>query len=329
VYETKTILVSTGSVPFIPPIPGAGNNPCVLDSTEILKAAAVPKRLAVIGGGVIGVELAGLFSSLGAQVGVIEMMKEIIPFMDRELAPLYRRAMKKADFYLGRRVERIEGGAVHYTGSDGKAEVFEADTILLAAGRRPVLEGWGAEAAGLDVTAKGAAVDEFMRTNIPGIWAAGDVTGRSLLAHSAYRMADVASADILGYLDGNGPGQKRMRYQAVPWAVYGITEAAGVGLTEQEAEAKGIGIRKATVSMKASGRFVAENTFAGPGAVKLIAGKDGGRILGLHAVGAYSSEFIWGGAALIEQELRVEDLQELIFPHPTVCEMILECAYAL
>ena len=329
VHETKTIMVSTGSVPFIPPIPGTKDNPHSLDSTGILSVGAVPTRLAVIGGGVIGVELAGLFSSLGSRVAVIEMTTEIIPFMDRELAPLYRRAMKKVDFHLGCRVERVEGGAVHYTAADGKQEVFEADSVLLAVGRRPVLEGWGAEDAGLDITPKGVAVDEFMRTNIPGIWAVGDVTGKSLLAHSAYRMADVASADILGYLDGSGPGTSGMRYQAVPWAVYGVTEAAGVGLTEQEAEAQGIAINKAMISMKASGRFVAENTFAGPGAVKLIAGKADGIIRGIHALGAYSSEFIWGGAALIEQELRVADVKELIFPHPTVCEIIRECAYAL
>jgi dihydrolipoamide dehydrogenase len=154
-----------------------------------------------------------------------------------------------------------------------------------------------------------------MRTNISGIWAAGDLTGKSLLAHSAYRMAEVAVADMLGH-------KTRMRYNAIPWAVYGITEAAGVGITEQEAAAKGIAVLKASLPMQFSGRFIAENTFTGAGAVKVIADAANRRILGIHAVGPYSPEFIWGGAALIEQEFGIDDVKELIFPHPTVSELI-------
>jgi dihydrolipoamide dehydrogenase len=169
-----------------------------------------------------------------------------------------------------------------------------------------------------------------MRTNIPGIWAAGDVTGRSLLAHSAYRMAEVAAADISAVLDGSGGSTgNTWRNSAIPWAVYGITEAAGIGITEQEAAAKGIAVLKGSLPMKISGRFAAENTFAGQGAVKVIADAASRRILGIHAVGAYASEFIWGGAALIEQELRIEDVKQLIFPHPTVCEIIRDVVWSL
>ena len=322
-YEAKTILVCAGSVPVLPPIAGAKGNPLVVDSTGLLAAETVPKRLAVIGGGVIGVEFAGLFSALGSQATVIEMMDEIVPFMDREQAPLLRRAMNRVEFKLGCKVEKIDGAAVHYTAKDGKAELKEADLVLMAVGRRPVIDGWGAAAAGLDVSPKGVFVDDRMRTNIPGVWAAGDVTGKSLLAHSAYRMAEVAVSDILAALDGAAQdGGWRMRYNAVPWAVYGITEAAGVGITEQEAEAKGITILKASLPMRVSGRFVAENTLAGQGAVKVIAGAGDHRILGIHAVGAYAPEFIWGGAALIEQEFRIEEVKQLIFPHPTVSELI-------
>jgi dihydrolipoamide dehydrogenase len=274
------------------------------------------------------VEFAGLFSSLGAEVTVIEMMDEIVPFMDKEQAPLLRRAMKDVKFKLGCKVEKIEGAVVHYS-KGGKQEQAEADLVLMAAGRRPVLNTWGAEAVGVDVTPKGVTVDDRMRTNINGIWAAGDVTGRSLLAHSAYRMAEVAVADILARLDGQAGVPNRMRYNAVPWAVYGLTEAAGVGLTEQEAEAGGIAILKASLPMRVSGRFAAENTFTGQGAVKVIAGADTRQILGVHAVGAYASEFIWGGAALIEQELRIEDVKQLIFPHPTVCELIRDAVWEL
>jgi dihydrolipoamide dehydrogenase len=333
-HEGRTILVSAGSVPVLPPIPGARENPRVVDSTGLLSIETVPKRLTVIGGGVIGVEFAGLFSALGSELRVIEMMDEIIPFMDREQAPLFRRALKVSqkpgvEFHLGCKVEKIEEGAVVFTPKTGTAAKVETDLILMAVGRRPVLTGWGAEAAGLDLGPRGVAVDDRMRTNVPGIWAVGDVTGRSLLAHSAYRMAEVASADILASLEGKPAAANRMRYDAVPWAVYGIPEAAGVGLTQQEAEARGIAVLTASVPMRLSGRFVAENTFAGQGAVKVIACAQSRRILGIHAVGAYASEFIWGGAVLIEQELRIEEVQQLIFPHPTVCELIRDAVWEL
>jgi len=327
-HEGKTILVSTGSVPVLPPIPGAKDNPLLVDSTGLLAVESVPKRLTVIGGGVIGVEFAGLFSALGTEVTVIEMMDEIVPFMDKEQAPLLRRAMKGVDFKLGCKVEKIEGAAVHYTDKKGKSEIKEADLVLMAVGRRPVIDTWGAAEAGVDCSSKGVAVDDWMRTNIPGIYAAGDLTGKSLLAHSAYRMAEVAVVDILagGHVDSK---TNRMRYNAVPWAVYGLTEAAGVGITEQEAEAKGIAIIKAVLPMRVSGRFVAENTLLGQGAVKVIADAKDRRILGVHAVGAYASEFIWGGAALIEQEFRVDEVKQLIFPHPTVSELIRDAVWAL
>jgi dihydrolipoamide dehydrogenase len=324
-HEGKTILVSTGSVPVLPPIPGAKDNPLLVDSTGLLAVESVPKRLTVIGGGVIGVEFAGLFSALGAEVTVIEMMDEIVPFMDKEQAPLLRRTMKGVDFKLGCKVEKIEGAAVHYTDKKGKSEIKEADLVLMAVGRKPVTD--TAAAIGIECSPKGVAVDDRMRTNIPGIWAAGDVTGKSLLAHSAYRMAEVAVADILA---GNHADSKnRMRYNAVPWAVYGLTEAAGVGITEQEAEAKGIAILKSVLPMRVSGRFVAENTLMGHGAVKVIADANDRRILGVHAVGAYASEFIWGGAALIEQEFRIDEVKQLVFPHPTVSELIRDAVWAI
>ena len=329
-HEGRTALVCAGSVPALPPIPGSWDNPLIVDSTGLLALETVPKRLAVIGGGVIGVEFAGLFSALGSEVTVIEMMDEIVPFMDREQAPLLRRAMKGVEFKLGCKVEKIEGATVHYRAKDGKAEQAEADLVLMAAGRRPVVNTWGAEAAGLDVSPRGVAADDRMRTNVPGIWAAGDVTGKSLLAHSAYRMGEVAVADILAALEGGADSRaNRWRSSAVPWAVYGITEAAGVGITEQEAEARGLGILKASLPMRVSGRFAAENTFQGPGAVKVIADAGDRRILGVHAVGAYAPEFIWGGAALIEQEFRIEEVKQLIFPHPTVSELIRDTVWSL
>jgi len=332
IHESKTILVCAGSVPVNPPIPGVKDNPLVVDSTALLATEKVPKRLAIIGGGVIGIEFASLFSALGSEVTVIEMMDEIIPFMDKEQSPILRKALKEINFKLGCKVEKIDGSAVFYTTKDGKQEKTEADLILMAAGRRPVLDTWGAAAAVIDITRNGVSVDDFMRTNIPRIWAAGDVTGKSLLAHCAYRMGEVAAADIIATLNNqpkNNLQQNKMRYNAIPWAVYGITEAAGIGITEQEAEAKEIAILKVSIPMKMSGRFVAENTFAASGAVKIIADAKTRCLLGLHAVGAYAPEFIWGGAALIEQEFRIDEVKQLIFPHPTISELIKDAVWEI
>jgi dihydrolipoamide dehydrogenase len=328
VREAKAIIIATGSSPVLPPIPGAQGNPHVVDSTGLLASSAVPERLAVIGGGVIGVEFACLFSALGSKVEVIEMLDEIVPFMDREQASAYRRAMGDVAFRLSSRVERLEGGTVVFRGKDGNEQRLEAELVLMAVGRKPNVSGWGATEAGLDAGPKGVVVDERMRTNLPGVWAIGDVTGKSLLAHSAYRMAEVAVSDIL--LGGAATKSADiMRYQAVPWVVYGLPEAAGVGLSEQAALAAGIKVKKASLPLRVSGRFCAENGFSAPGAVKVIADAGDDRILGVHVVGAYASEMIWGAAALIEQELRVRDVKQIVFPHPTVCESIREAVWEI
>ncbi|MCX7949809.1 MAG: dihydrolipoyl dehydrogenase [Treponemataceae bacterium] len=329
-YRASAVLVCTGSVPIIPGISGIRDNPAIVDSTGLLHMPEPPQSLIVIGGGVIGVEFASLFSALGVPVTVIEMTDEILPFMDRELAPLLRKSLKGVDFRLGCRVEKIEGNILWYTNREGKTEEITADKILVAVGRRPQIQGWGAETVGLEVRPQGIVVDERMCTNVPGIWAAGDVTGRSLLAHGAYRMADVAAQDILSYLKGDTSdrGAFRMRWEAIPWVVYGTNEAAGVGRTEQEAQRQGIPYKKVTVPLKVSGRFVAENGFGVPGTCKVLADPHNGRILGIHVVGPYASEIIWGAALILEQELRIQDVRELIFPHPTVSEVLRDAVWA-
>lgn len=327
-FQAKAILVAAGSVPAMPPIPGAKDNPAVVDSTGLLSVEACPERLCVIGGGVIGVEFASLFGTLGSQVSVVEMMDEIIPPMDKEQAPLLRKALHNTTFHLGCKVERLEGGTVHFTTKDGKQESVTADLVLMAVGRRSETQSWGGKEIGLDITPKGVNVDDRMRTNITGIWAAGDVNGRSMLAHSAYRMAEVAVNDICSYLDGT-ENRDLMRYNAIPWVVYSIPEAAGVGMTQQEAESKGIAVKTASVPMLVSGRFIAENGTKATGTVKVVVDVQTDIILGVHILGPYASEMIWGAAALIENEMRVQDVKQMIFPHPTVCEAIREAIWSL
>ena len=328
VHEAKAVIIAAGSVPAMPPIPGTKDNKKLLDSTALLELTQVPENLCVIGGGVIGIEFASLFGTLGSKVTVIEMMDEIIPPMDKELAPLLRKHLKNTEFRLGCRVEKLDGGTVFYKTKEGKDESVKADIVLMAVGRKCQTESWNGKAAGIDITPKGVAVDERMRTNVNGVWAIGDVNGKSMLAHSAYRMAEVAVNDICSVLDGT-PSRDRMRYDAVPWVVYSIPEASGCGITEQEARAKNIGVKTATVPMIVSGRFVAENGVKAAGTVKVIADEKNGRILGVHILGSYASEMIWGASALIENEMRVEDVKQLIFPHPTVCEAIREAVWAL
>lgn len=316
-YQGKNLIIATGSTPLMPPIPGALDNPKVLSSTGLLELATLPEHLVVIGGGVIGVEFASLFATLGVKVTVVELMDEIIPFMDKEHAPQMRKALAGIDFQLGGKVERIDGGTVHYTSKSG-AKSVTGDVILMAVGRRLNVQNLGLEKLGVDFSPRGIVTDEFMRTNIPGVFAIGDVTGRSLLAHSASRMGEVAVSAITDAPEA----RQRMRYHAIPWVVYTNPEAAGVGLTEDEAKKQGKNTDVRQIPLRNSGRYLAENGASAPGAVKVIVDKDSGLILGVQMFGAGVGEMVWGAAALIEAELRVKEAREIIFPHPTVGEVI-------
>lgn len=329
--EVKTsdhVIIATGSEPAMPPIPGTADNPAVVDSTGLLAVEEVPKRLAIIGGGVIGLEFASLFAAFGSEVQVIEMLPEIVPFMDDDLAAKLRKGVRGVDFHLESKVERIEGSDVIYTDKAGNEQRAEADLILMAVGRRPVLNGWGAAEAGLDFTPRGIKVNDIMQTNLPNVWAIGDVTGRSLLAHAAYRMGDIAAAHIINPADAQASGEV-FRVNCVPWAVYSMPEAAGVGRTEAAAKADGYNVKTATVPLLLSGRFIAENGMKAPGAVKIIADADTGIVLGIHMLGPYAPETIWGAAAALEAEFTVTELRQVVFPHPTVSEGIREAAWAL
>ncbi len=318
-YEGANIIIATGSSAVVPPIPGA-DSPAVVTSREILEIDKVPGKLVVIGGGVIGIEFASFFSSIGVEVHIVEMLDEIIPFMDKELAGMMRkRAMKNINFHLGARVESIEGTKVRFS-ENGKAGELDADCILMAIGRKANTE--GLEQLGLDISRKGIKVDEKMRTNIPGIYAIGDVTGESLLAHSASRMAEVAVNVMFGQED-------RMRYNAIPWAVYSLPEAAGCGLTEDDAKKQGLNVKTSSVQMRANGRFLAEHGAKSPGICKVVADADSGLLLGVHLLGAVSSEMIYGAAVMLESELRIKEINEIVFPHPSVSEVIKDACKGL
>ncbi len=313
VYETDYIILATGSSPFIPPIEGSrGAN--VVTSDEILELKEIPKRLAVIGGGVIGIEFASFFSLLGTKVDVIEMMPEILPMMDGEFSKILRREMKTVDFHLGCKVTKVIENGVVFLNAKGEEEKVECDLVLMSVGRRANIA--GLEPLNLHIERGAVVVDETMQSNVSNIYAIGDINAKSQLAHSASRMADVAVDNIFG------KHAQVMRYNAIPWAVYGSPEAAGCGLTESAAKALGKQVKSATVQMRANGRFLAENGKRATGLVKVVAESETGAILGVHLLGPYSSEMIWGASALIEAELRVQDVAEVVFPHPSVSELI-------
>lgn len=314
--RAQNVIIATGSSPARPPIPGI-DSPQVVMSTELLSIETMPGSITIIGGGYIGMEFASFFSNLGVRVTVVEMMNEIIPFMEQEFAALLRKSMKGVEFRLGAKVVSVDGGSLTYE-KNGERETVTSDLILLSTGRVPNIAGMGFEEAGLDLDRRGIKVDERMKTNLPGVYAIGDVTGLSLLAHSASRMGEVAVNTIAGKPD-------RMRLRAVPWAVYTMPEVAGCGLTEADAAAAGRTVKTRSMQLRANARFLAEHGAGGGGErgmIKVITDAETEVILGVHMLGSGCSELAFGAALMIEAELRANDVKDTIFPHPTVSEVL-------
>lgn len=329
-YQAKNLLICTGSEAVVPPIPGlkeAGD--VIVTNREILSLTEQPKELVVIGGGVIGMEFAAFYSTLGTKVTVVEMMPKILGPMDDEISSMLQGIYTKRgiEFKLSCKVTGIEGNTVVYEDPEGKVCRVSGDKILVSVGRRAVLDGFGLEKLGVDMMLNrggrpcGIKVDDKMRTNIPNVYAAGDVTGFSMLAHTASREGEVAVNNILGKQD-------HMRYNAIPGVVYTNPEVAGVGLTESEAKAKNIEHSVIKLPMAYSGRFVAENE-GGEGICKIIVGKKYHEVLGVHMLGNPCSEIIQSACIAIEMEMTAEQLQEVVFPHPTVSEIIKETVFTV
>ncbi len=313
VYSGTNVIIAAGASPATVPIPGHDHS-SVVTSREILEIETLPGKLVVIGGGVIGMEFASFFSNVGVEVHVVEMLDEIVPVLDSEISAAVRKALSGITYHLGAKVEEITSHGVRYACS-GTTSELEADLILMSVGRSPNVEGLGLEEIGLDVERSGIRVDERMRTNLPGVYATGDVTGKSLLAHSAYRMADVAVRDMAGE-------RALMRYGAVPSVVYTIPEGAACGMTEAQARESGRPIKVAKLPMRANGRFLAEYGRDGAGLCKMVVDEETDLVLGIHLFGDGCSEMIFGAATMLENELRACDVEEIVFPHPTVSEIV-------
>ena len=319
-YVGKRLILATGSSPAMPPIPGIGEHlgEFVLTNREILDLAQIPTRLAVIGGGVIGLEMAAYYASVGSQVTVIEMLDHIAGATDRQIAQLLQKELEKkgVQFLLSHKCLSVETGTVWVETPQSEKISIPAERVLLSIGRRPNCSDLGLETIGVAYSSKGIPTDSMGRTNIPGVYAIGDVNGHHMLAHTAYREAEVAVNHMLGKAD-------TMRYHANPSVIYTQPEVASVGKTEEECREKGIEYEVKSLSMRYSGRFVAENE-GEDGLCKILIDKKRRTVLGVHMIGTYTGEIIWGAAAMIEMQLRVTDARQIIFPHPTVSEIIRE-----
>lgn len=317
-YMSKNLLISTGSTAFVPPIPGIET---AMTAREILDLKVRPESLVVIGGGVIGMEFASLYNSLGSKVMVIEMMPEILGGMDAELSAMLREIYSKkgVEFHLGCCVTRLADGRVFWTDAEGVESSAASEAVLVSIGRRAVVEGYGIERLGVAVERGGIKVDRQMRTSVTGVFAAGDVTGFSMLAHTASREGEIVVENITGL-------SSSMSYDAIPGVVYTNPEVAAVGLTLAAAQAAGHAeARELKLPMAYSGRFVAENEGVN-GLCKVIVGA-GDRVLGVHLLGGPAGEMIWGAGLAIDKRLTISQLQETIFPHPTVSEIIREATF--
>ena len=319
-YTAKSLIIATGSSAVVPPIPGVRENlgSFVLTNREVLELTEIPQKLTVIGGGVIGLEMAAYYATVGAKVTVIEMMDHIAGATDREIGKMLQKELesKGITFLLSHKCLSVEPGKVWAETPNGEKICVEADKVLLSIGRRANIADIGLETIGVETERTGIKTDALCRTNVPNVYAVGDVNGHHMLAHTAYREAEVAVNNLLGKKDA-------MRYHANPSVIYTQPEIASVGKTEDECKEKGVDYEVRKLSMMYSGRFVAENEGA-DGLCKIIVDRNRRNILGVHMIGTYSGEMIWGAAEMIEMQMRVNDARQIIFPHPTVSEIIRE-----
>lgn len=309
-YEAENLLICTGSTNFVPPIPGIKDNEHVWDSTAALDAKELPASIVIVGGGVIGMEFATLYHELGVPVTVIEAMPTILPNIDQDIVAILREKYEKSGVKIltNTKVLELDGGKVKVEGG----EMIEADKILVSVGRRANLQGLEA-LTDLEYNRGAIVVDDFMKTNLSNVYAAGDVTGKIMLAHVASRQAEVAVGRMLKQIP-----LQRIAYNAIPSVVYTNPEIACVGITEKDFDAE---VR--TLPMTFSGRFVAENEGEN-GLCKMLIDKKSHSVLGVHMIGNPCSEFVAAASFAVRMGYTVDEFKQVVFPHPTVSEILKE-----
>ena len=319
-YEAENLLICTGSTNFVPPIPGIKENEYVWDSTDALATTELPKSIIIVGGGVIGMEFATLYHELGVPVTVIEAMPTILPNLDQDIVNVLLEKYKKAGINIltSTKVESIEGGKVNVKSQISNDQLqISAERILVSVGRRANLQGLEA-LNDLELNRGAIIVDEFMKTNLPNVYACGDVTGKIMLAHVAARQAEVMVGRLLKQIP-----LQRIAYNAIPSVVYTNPEIASVGVTELQAAELNIETEVRQLPMTFSGRFMAENE-GETGLCKLVLDTKKQTILGVHCIGNPCSEFIAAASFAVRMGYTTAEFEQVVFPHPTVSEILHE-----
>ena len=324
-YVGARLIIATGSMPVVPPIEGLKQNietGFVMTNREILDLDYIPKTLTVIGGGVIGLEMASYFSSVGTKVTVVEMLNKIAGPTENEISKILQKTLeaKGVVFNLGAKVTAIESDGVVYE-KDGKTQKIESEKVLLSIGRRAVTQGFGLENINVNLERGAIVTDEQMRTNVANVYAVGDVNGKVMLAHTAYREAEVAVNTILGKKDA-------MRYNVIPSVIYTNPEVGSVGETEESAKAKGLDVKCVNIPLTYSGRYIAENSELN-GICKIVVNKKTNTLIVAHIICSYSGEYIVAVSSMIDLEVDIENIKKLVFPHPTVCEIVREAIFQI
>ena len=322
-YNGRRLAIASGSETVVPPVPGLKEGLAsgfVVTNREVLDLKTLPKDLVVIGGGVIGLEMAYYFASIGVKVTVIEMMPKIAGATDPEICKVLQDSFVKRGmvFKLSSKVLEVKANSVVYEEAGEKKEIT-CDKVLLSAGRKPATAGIGLETLGLQMDRAAIVTDRHLCTTVQNVYAIGDCNGKVMLAHTAYREAEVAVNHMLGKPD-------EMRYDVIPAVIYTDPEVASVGHSKEGAEKLGMNVKEVKLPMSYAGRYLAENE-GGKGFIKLVVDTDRNRLVGCHMVGSYASEIIMTATMMVDTELTPARLQKLVFPHPTVAEMIREAIF--
>lgn len=315
-FTAKNIILATGSHAKLPPVDGI-NDPSVMTSTELLSCSSIPKQLCIIGAGVIGMEFASAFNAFGCKVTVVEYMKECLPTIDGDIAKRLRKSLEKqgVTFIMQAGVSSIQNGTVTYE-KKGKQATVVADSVLVATGRAANTDNMGLEGVGVEFNRQGIVVDDNMQTNIPGIYAIGDVNGKMMLAHAATFQGYRAINHILGKED-------LINFDIMPAAIFTYPEAASVGISEENAKQAGLDYSCGKGFYRANGKALSMGETEG--LLKLIADKDG-KIIGCHVFGVHAADLVQEVTSLMNKNATVEDLKNIIHIHPTVGEILLSAA---
>ena len=315
-FTAKNIIIATGSHAKLPPVDGI-NDPSVMTSTELLSCSSIPKQLCIIGAGVIGMEFASAFNAFGCKVTVVEYMKECLPTIEGDIAKRLRKSLEKqgVTFIMQAGVSSIQNGTVTYE-KKGKQATVVADSVLVATGRAANTDNMGLEGVGVEFNRQGIVVDDNMQTNIPGIYAIGDVNGKMMLAHAATFQGYRAINHILGKDD-------LINFDIMPAAIFTYPEAASVGISEENAKQAGLDYSCGKGFYRANGKALSMGETEG--LLKLIADKDG-KIIGCHVFGVHAADLVQEVTSLMNKNATVEDLKNIIHIHPTVGEILLSAA---